>query len=194
MSYINAHVTPRTTEAKGNWAGNCPSFLAGAKNVRPQMARKQRQTHSLLTAHTKAKQKSQKGKRRCDLRPSQCSSSASANQSVCHILPQRSHQPCRKDWKVSSLKGEAVRTTGGGPMRKKKKKEGYCSINRFFLIDISTKLSRSLQRREWKRKASREGCSDKGWQASQSHHNHQSVSFLSLLRSREPGFCVASKH
>lgn len=42
MSYINAHVTPRTTEAKGNWAGNCPGFLAGAKYVRLQMARKQK--------------------------------------------------------------------------------------------------------------------------------------------------------
>lgn len=70
MSYINAHITPGTTEAKGNWVSNCPGFLAGAKYVRFQMARKQRQTHSLLTAHTKAKQKSQKGKRSCDLQPS----------------------------------------------------------------------------------------------------------------------------
>lgn len=91
MSYINAHITPGTTEAKGNWASNCPGFLAGAKYERFQMARKQRQTHSLLTAHTKAKQKSQKGKRSCDLQPSQCSSSASVNQTVCHILPQGSH-------------------------------------------------------------------------------------------------------
>lgn len=42
MSYINAHVTPGTTEAKGNWAGNCPGFLAGAKYVGSQMARKQK--------------------------------------------------------------------------------------------------------------------------------------------------------
>ena len=42
MSYINAHVTPGTTEAKGNWAGNCPAFLAGTKYVCSQMARKQK--------------------------------------------------------------------------------------------------------------------------------------------------------
>lgn len=67
MSYINAHVTPGTTEAKGNWASNCPAFLVGAKYVSSQMARKQKADAQPAQGSHKSQKEKPKGEEK--LRP-----------------------------------------------------------------------------------------------------------------------------